>query len=186
MRKLTLRARVESDRFRASAPDFSGIFAVFRRIRRPRRTARLAARSARVQTMNDLAPYIPIGMIVALAIGFGAVNLILGRLIGPRKDNPSKSLAYESGMTPVGEANVRIPVKFYMVAVLFVLFDIETVFILAWAVVYRGIDLEAVIPAVEFSALQFTRFAFVEMLVFILILLVGYIYVWRKGGLRWS
>lgn len=141
--------------------------------------------------MASMHPYIPIGVILVLAAGFGAVSLILGRLVGPRKPNPVKALPYESGMIPEGDANVRIPVKFYMVALLFLLFDIESVYILSWAVVFRGRQIAEGIEAgaprfSEIAPLQFTRFAFLEMLVFIAILLVGYAYVWRKGGLKWS
>jgi NADH-quinone oxidoreductase subunit A len=137
-------------------------------------------------TDQHLIDYAPIGMIIVVAIGFAAVNLIIGRLIGPLRPNPVKSLTYESGMVPFHEANVRIPVKFYMVALLFLLFDIEAVFILAWAVVFRGVGIDFDDPAIQFTQPAFMRFAFVEMLVFISILMVGYIYIWRKGGLRWS
>ena len=136
--------------------------------------------------MDHLVPYIAIGMIVVAAAAFAVVNALLGRLLGPRRDNPSKALPYESGMIPKGEANVRIPVKFYMVSLLFLLFDIETVFILAWALVFRGKALDFDSGALPFTQGQFQAFAFFEMLVFIAILMVGYAYVWRKGGLEWS
>lgn len=134
--------------------------------------------------MDFLIPYIPVIMILVLAAGFGAVSLIFGRLIGPKRPNPSKDIPYESGIVPTGEANVRVPIKFYMVALLFLLFDIETIYVLIWAVTFRG---NYVDPAFHgFSALEFSRFAFVEMFVFMLVLIVGYLYVWRKGGFRWS
>ncbi len=136
--------------------------------------------------MAYLYPYIPIAMILVLGLGFGIVNLILGRLIGPRRDNPSKLLPYECGIAPSGEANIRIPIKFYMVAILFLLFDIESIFILAWAVIFRGQGLDFESGALNFTRSAFQRFAFLEMLFFVVILMVGYVYVWRKGGFKWS
>lgn len=136
--------------------------------------------------MEHLLPYIPIGVVLVVAIGFAAVNLLLGQWIGPKRPNPAKELPYESGMIPEGEANVRVPVKFYMVALLFLLFDIEGVFILIWAVVFRGNHPVFESEAVGFTVGAFQRFAFLEMLVFMAILVVGYLYAWRKGGFRWS
>lgn len=136
--------------------------------------------------ISYLIPYIPIGMVIVLAAGFGVVNLILGNLIGPKRTNPSKSMAYESGMQPFGEANIRVSVKFYMVGLIFLLFDVETVFMLVWAVTLRGTGIDFDSPLIGFTADQFRFFAFVEMMVFIVILAIGYIYVWRKGGLKWT
>jgi len=142
--------------------------------------------------MDDPHPYIPVAAILLMGIAFGAGALMFGRLIGPKRDNPSKALAYESGMEPIGEAHVRIPVKFYMVGLMFLLFDIEAVYVLAWAVIFQGKDLfnakgVAFDPeAIGFTLEAFQRFAFFEMLVFLMILVVGYVYAWRKGGLKWS
>ena len=94
----------------------------------------------------------------------------LGHLFGPRRDSAVKLMPYESGMTPIGSAVRRMPVRFYLVAVLFLLFDIEVIFLLPWAVVLRKLGL----------------FGLIEMLVFVAILLVGYIYVWKKGALEWE
>ena len=136
--------------------------------------------------MDYLHPYIPIGMIIVGATAFATITLVLGRVLGPQRPNPSKQLPYESGMIPTGEANVQVPIKFHMVALLFLLFDIEAVFLLMWAVVFRGNHPAIVSGAVNFTAQDFQRFAFVEMLVFMAILMVGFTYVWRKGGLEWS
>jgi NADH-quinone oxidoreductase subunit A len=134
--------------------------------------------------VEHLIPYIPIAMILVIGAGFGAVSLVLGRLIGPRRPNPSKDIPYESGIIPTGEANVRVPIKFYMVALLFLLFDIEAVYVLTWAVTFKG---NYVDPAVHnFTPTEFSRFAFVEMGVFMAVLMAGFLYVWRKGGFRWS
>ena len=136
--------------------------------------------------MDYLQPYIPLGLLLILAIGFFIANLTIGRLLGPQRPNPAKGDAYESGMTPVGEANVRVPIKFYLVGLIFLLFDIEAVFILAWAVVFNDSSIAFDTAAIAFSESAFRRFAFTEMMTFIAILLVGYVYVWRKGGLRWN
>jgi NADH-quinone oxidoreductase subunit A len=96
---------------------------------------------------------------------------VIGSLIlGMRKPTPEKQAPYECGMQPVGTARERFSVKFYLVAMLFLLFDIEAVFLFPWAVVYRDLKL----------------FGFFEMLVFIAVVLAGYVYVWKKGALEWE
>lgn len=122
-----------------------------------------------------LAPYIPIAVIVILAIVFGFMIVGLGHLFGPRRKTPRKVMPYESGMNPIGEGTRRAPIRFYLVAVLFILFDIEIIFIIPWAVILK----------------QFTKagegvFALIEMAVFIIILLVGFVYAWKKGALEWE
>lgn len=107
-------------------------------------------------------------IIVAIAIGFIAIGL--GTLFGPRKASSIKSMPYESGMDPIGPGTRRLPVRFYLIAVLFILFDIEVIFFLPWAIVFR----------------QLGWFGLVEMFIFILILLVGYFYAWKKGALEWE
>ncbi|MCL5269516.1 MAG: NADH-quinone oxidoreductase subunit A [bacterium] len=125
--------------------------------------------------MNYLIPYLPIVMILALAGVFGVGTLVASRFVGPRRPNRAKALPYESGMEPTGQANVRIPIKFYLVALLFLVFDMETVLILAWAIAFR----EAVVP-------HFQLYAFFVMVFFLLILVVGFLYEWRKGALKWN
>ena len=117
-----------------------------------------------------LASYIPIGVIVILAVIFGFFIIALGTLFGPRRKTARKVMPYESGMTPIGPGTRRIPVRFYLVAVLFILFDIEAIFLYPWAVVYRSLKM----------------FAFVEMLVFVVLIVSGFFYVWKKGALDWS
>lgn len=136
--------------------------------------------------MSYLIPYIPLGLVLLAGIAFGVANLVLGNLIGPHRSNPSKGLAYESGMEPEGEANVRVPVKFYMVGLLFLLFDIEGIFVLAWASVFNDSGIAFETEMIPFTQAAFRGFAFLEMMTFIAILMLGYLYVWRKGGFRWS
>src|SRR5213079_3535817 len=111
-----------------------------------------------------------------LLLGFVAFNaaLLIGlsHLLAPRKPTPLKDSPYESGMPPLGNAHERFSVKFYLVAVLFILFDIETVFLIPWAVIFMGNNTAT------------TGFLLIEMLVFLLILFVGYIYVWRSEERR--
>ena len=99
---------------------------------------------------------------------------------------PVKQVAYESGIPPLGDARERFSVKFYMVAMLFIVFDIETVFMIPWAAYYR--QLSCAVPLVDGAcpAAQVQFFGLAEMLVFMLILLVGYLYVWKKGALQWD
>ena len=122
-----------------------------------------------------LASYIPIGVIVILAVIFGFFIIALGTLFGPRRKTARKVMPYESGMTPIGPGTRRIPVRFYLVAVLFILFDIEIIFIIPWAVILR-----------QFVQENNGVFALIEMAIFILILLVGFVYAWKKGALEWE
>jgi NADH-quinone oxidoreductase subunit A len=126
-----------------------------------------------------LVPYIPILMILVIAAAFAVVNLILSVLIGPRREAKAKYLAYECGNVPEGVANVRLPIKFYLVALLFLLFDMETVLILAWALAFRDARTLAMVPG-------FQPYALCVLLFFLLILVVGFLYEWRKGALKWT
>jgi NADH-quinone oxidoreductase subunit A len=117
-----------------------------------------------------LTEYLPLAVLLILSTGLAVLVVILGHTFGPRRPSNRKSQPYESGMTPFGPGTRRMPVRFYMVAVLFILFDIEVVFFLPWAIVFRRLGL----------------FGLIEMLVFIFILLVGYVYAWKKGALEWD
>lgn len=119
--------------------------------------------------------YLPIAVLIFLSTGLAALVVILGHLFGPRRPTKAKSLPYESGMNPYGPGRRRMSVRFYLIAVLFILFDIEIIFFLPWAVVLR-----------EFIANSLGLFALMEMFVFIAILLVGYVYAWKKGALEWE
>ena len=114
--------------------------------------------------------YLPLLVIIVLAVILAFIVIGLGALFGPRRPSQKKSMPYESGMNPYGEGTRRMPVRFYLIAVLFILFDIEVVFFLPWAITFRQLGL----------------FGLLEMVVFIVILLVGYIYAWKKGALEWE
>lgn len=117
-----------------------------------------------------LQDYLPIAVLIALSTIFAFLVVVIGHLLGPRRPTARKAAPYESGMKPIGPGTRRMPVRFYLIAVLFILFDIEVVFFLPWAVVFR----------------QLGVFGLIEMFVFILILLVGYVYAWKKGALEWD
>ncbi len=118
-------------------------------------------------------PYIPFLMLLGLAIIAATTMIVISHFLGPRRPTEVKELPYESGMPPLGSAHERFSVKFYLVAVLFILFDIETVFLIPWAVIFMGNGAT-------------TGFLLVEMLVFLLILFVGYVYVWKRGAFQWD
>jgi NADH-quinone oxidoreductase subunit A len=117
-----------------------------------------------------LLDYIPILILAILAALFAGANIVFSLFLGPHRPNPEKLSPYECGIVPVGTARERFSVKFYLVAMLFIVFDMEIVFLYPWAVVLR----------------QLRLFGLIEMGVFLLILLVGYFYIWRKGGLEWE
>lgn len=122
--------------------------------------------------------YMPIGIMFIVAAGFGVSQLLVTQLIGPRKRTAVKLMPYECGKDPIGGARDRFSIKFYTVAVIFLLFDIEVLFIIPFAVAFKS--LIAAGPAV------FGTVAFVEIMAFIATLVVGYIYVWKKGTFDWG
>ncbi|HVE79490.1 MAG TPA: NADH-quinone oxidoreductase subunit A [Gemmatimonadaceae bacterium] len=127
---------------------------------------------------------------VLLLLGFVAANavgiLLLSHLVMRSRPTAEKQTPYESGMPPLGDARERFSVKFYMVAMLFIIFDIETVFMIPWAVYYRQLSCTVPLAGGVCPAAQTSFFGLGEMLVFIGILLVGFAYVWKKGALQWD
>jgi NADH-quinone oxidoreductase subunit A len=117
-----------------------------------------------------LESYIPIAILFIVATAIAALMIVIGMIFGPRRKTLRKSAPYESGMQPIGPGTRRMNVRYYLVAVLFILFDVEVIFFYPWAVTFRALGF----------------FGFVEMLVFVGILLVGYIYVWKKGAFEWD
>ena len=118
--------------------------------------------------------YIPVLLVFLFITGFAVTNILLAYIFGKHKNTRAKLMPYECGMDPVGSAHQRFSVKFYLVAMLFILFDIEAIFLVPWAVVFK--DLIHISRA----------FVFFEMMIFIAVLLVGYIYVWKKGLFEWN
>jgi len=114
--------------------------------------------------------YFPVLVQIVIAVLVASGLVALSYLIGKRAKSPLKDTPYESGMAPTGSARERFSVKFYLVAIVFILFDIEAIFLYPWAVVYRELKM----------------FAFVEMLLFVILILSGFFYIWKKGALDWS
>ncbi|MFZ2489841.1 MAG: NADH-quinone oxidoreductase subunit A [Thermoanaerobaculia bacterium] len=121
--------------------------------------------------------YVPILLMLLVAVAFGGIFLVLNWFVGKHQRNPSKLAPYESGVPLLDETRKRVNVRFYQIAMLFILFDIEAAFLYPWAVIYRD-------ATVTSSGLQW--FVFGEMLVFILLLGVGYVYVWKKKTFDWT
>jgi NADH-quinone oxidoreductase subunit A len=124
---------------------------------------------------NYFARYLPFLIHIVMAGGIAVAMVLLSWLIGVRKPTRAKLSPYECGMTPVGDSRERFSVKFYLVAMLFILFDVEAVFIYPWAVILRRL-----------KAAGEGMFGLWEMLVYIAIFLVGFFYVWKKGVLNWG
>src|SRR5213082_1475266 len=114
--------------------------------------------------------WLSILIMIALGAGFALVSVLLSSVLGPRKPTPEKSAPYECGMPAVGDARERMSVKFYLVAMIFLLFDIEVAFLYPWAVAFRGLG----------------QPGFWQLVTFFAMLVTGYVYVWRKGAFDWS
>ena len=124
----------------------------------------------------DLSAYLPIGMLCLMAIGFVVVNLIATHLLGPVVRGETKESTYESGMNPIGTARKRFNVRFYILAMTFLVFDVEIIFLYPWAVSFTQLE-----PASSEATLFFARILF-----FVATSIIAYIYAWRKGVFRWD
>lgn len=129
----------------------------------------------------NLMDYAPIAIMFLVAAGFATSQLLVTQLIGPRKRTATKLMPYECGKDPVGSARDRYSIKFYTVAVIFLLFDIEVLFIIPFAVAFKSLLAEERLTGIAFGTI-----ALVEILVFISTLVIGYIYVWKKGTFDWG
>ena len=122
----------------------------------------------------SIGDYIPLLVLMVVAVLLAAALVGMSWILGPKKPSAAKLAPYECGVTPVGSARERFPVKFYLIAMLFIIFDIETVFLYPWAVTFTRVS----------HGMQV--FELMEMIVFIIILFVGYVYVWKKGAFEWE
>ncbi len=120
--------------------------------------------------MQTLTPWLPVAILLLLTTVMAFVVIGLSSLLGPQRGSRRKLMPYESGMSPIGSAMRRMPIRFYLVAMIFILFDIEVVFMLPYALIFRRLG----------------WFGLVEMGTFIVILFVGYIYAWKTGAFRWD
>ena len=123
----------------------------------------------------NLKDYLPILLMFIVAGAFAVGNVLLSQFVGQRKSTRTKLMPYECGKGPVGSARERFSVKFYLIAMIFILFDIEVIFLIPWAVVFK-----------TFAASGYRWLVYVEMMLFVLLLLVGYIYVVKKGAFDWG
>lgn len=122
------------------------------------------------EAVGLLIQYIPFIILFIIAAGFAGASILLSQLLGPKHPSTDKLEPYESGMVPIGTTKSRFQIRFYLVAMLFILFDIEIVFLYPWAVIYV-------------SAGAAKMFLLLEMAVFLGVLIIGYIYIWKKGAL---
>ncbi len=118
--------------------------------------------------------YIPIFLVIAVAVVFAAGTVFSSNIFGPQRPNAEKESTYESGMKPVGSTDERVSVKYYLVAMLFIIFDIEVIFVYPWAVQFKKMFAQLGTPV------------FISMLVFLIVLELGYLYVYKKGGFKWD
>ena len=117
-----------------------------------------------------LQDYVPVLVMMLVGLGFGVFAVVLSSFLGPKRRSRVKKETYECGMTTVGAAYAQTPIKYYVVALLFLVFDLECVFLYPWAVHYKKLGV----------------FGFVEMIIFMVILFICYVYVWKKGALEWE
>jgi NADH-quinone oxidoreductase subunit A len=121
-----------------------------------------------------LEEYIPVLIVLAVALIFGIVLVLTSTIIGPQRPNREKTSTYESGMKPVGTTRQRISVKYYLVAMFFIIFDLEVIFVYPWAVQFKKLFGESGISV------------FLSMLLFLIVLELGYLYAYKKGGFKWD
>jgi NADH-quinone oxidoreductase subunit A len=120
--------------------------------------------------------YFPVLVFVIVGLGFGCVPILLGRLLGPHRPDKEKISAYECGFEAFEDARMQFDIRYYLIAIIFILFDLEIAFLFPWAAIFK-----------EIAATEAVRtFGFVEMFVFVGILVVGYVYAWAKGALDWE
>ena len=129
----------------------------------------------------NIMDYAPIGVMFLIAAGFAVSQILVTQLIGPRKRTVTKLMPYECGKDPVGSARERFSIKFYTVAVIFLLFDIEVLFMVPFAVAFKEL-----LAQQKISGIAFGTIAFIEIMIFIGTLIVGYIYVRKKGTFDWG
>ncbi len=125
----------------------------------------------------DLRDYLPVLLMFVVAAGFAVTNILLTQLVGQRKQTRTKLMPYECGKDPVGSARERFSVKFYLIAMIFILFDIEVIFLIPWAVVFKTL------AGPDYGL---KNLVYAEMMTFVVLLLAGYIYVIRKGAFDWG
>ncbi|MCH2139801.1 MAG: NADH-quinone oxidoreductase subunit A [Phycisphaerales bacterium] len=125
---------------------------------------------------SQLPQYLPIAILLLMAVSFGVVNILASHLLGPRSEGPDKMSTYESGMNPIGTARRRFNVRFYILAMTFLVFDVEIIFLYPWAVDFAQLE-----PGSPEAGLFLGRILF-----FLLMSIIAYVYAWKKGVFRWD
>jgi len=133
---------------------------------------------AEAQPYSPVGTWAPVVLLLVIAFGFAAANIALSIFLGPKRTGPGKEITYESGMVPIGDARQRFNVRFYIVAMIFLVFDVEIVFFYPWAAIFA--------KQVRDGTNEQGMILLMEMIVFVAILLVAYFYAWGKGVFRWD
>jgi len=120
--------------------------------------------------------YFPVLLFILVGLGFGCVPIIMGRLVAPHRPDSEKTSPFECGFVPFEDSRMKFDIRYYLIAIIFILFDLEIAFLFPWATIFKEIV----------NTPEMKMFGFVEMFVFIGILLVGYVYAWAKGALDWE
>lgn len=137
--------------------------------------AQLPAQQTEASPVGNWAPVV---LLIVIGVGFSAMNIALSLFLGPKRTGPGKEEAYESGMVPIGDARKRFNVRFYIVAMIFLVFDVEIVFFYPWATIFAW--------HVKYGTSSDGLILLMEMITFVVILLVAYFYAWGKGVFRWD
>ena len=141
---------------------------------------------ALAQTADTTGSWAPVVLLLVIGLGFAVVNIGASIIIGPGRTGPGKEETYESGMVPIGDTRKRFNVRFYIVAMIFLVFDVEIVFLYPWATIFA----KAVAMSHQAGSAVSSTFSggalFWEMIVFVIVLLVAYVYAWGKGVFRWD
>jgi NADH-quinone oxidoreductase subunit A len=121
--------------------------------------------------------WLPVGLLLIIGIGFAVVNILASVLIGPSRTGPGKEITYESGMTPIGDAHKRFNVRFYVVAMIFLVFDVDIIFFY---------PLCSIFPQVSLASHELAGLLFADIILFVVLLMVAYLYAWGKGVFQWD
>ena len=132
---------------------------------------------------NPRVAWAPVMLLLMIGIGFAIVNILASVIVGPSRTGPGKETTYESGMVPVGDTRQRFNVRFYVVAMIFLVFDVEIVFMYPWATIFAPASQANLTSA---NGMDLGGLLLIEMVIFIAILLLAYVYAWGKGVFRWD
>jgi NADH-quinone oxidoreductase subunit A len=154
----------------------------------PQSTISFVAKQLNSDQFTNYQSFLPLLILIVVGIAMASIIVLLSWVLGPKRSTSEKLSPYECGVEPVGNARERFPVKFYLIAMLFIVFDIETVFLYPWAVSFRSAAAHLISSTASgVGRFQLTgQYMLAEMVVFIVILFVGYIYVWKKGAFDWE